>query len=185
MYITQLFKHWTYQVFAPGTLIRRKYEAFKSLLTYDGICLELIADLEETYHQDAYADWTRAAWLAERLRKNTGKLIDELFKLSPTKYLGLIDYYKKIGFYISIGRRASGSGSFTPLDSASCGCCDFPLDAGGKAINLARLKQDGRFNVPDSFVITTGCFNYFLDSNGLREHWTSGSDAFACANPNV
>ncbi len=50
MLVTQLFKHWTYQVFAPGTLLRRKYEAFKSLLRHDAIALELIADLEELFY---------------------------------------------------------------------------------------------------------------------------------------
>ena len=67
MHITQLFKHWTYQVFAPGTLLRRKYEAFKSLLENDARALELIADLEELFYGEVLADRERANWLAARL----------------------------------------------------------------------------------------------------------------------
>ena len=29
MLIKSLFKYWTYQVFAPGTVLRERYEAFK------------------------------------------------------------------------------------------------------------------------------------------------------------
>ena len=43
MSLTQLFRHWTYQIFAPGVLLREKYNAFRELLRYDDACLELIA----------------------------------------------------------------------------------------------------------------------------------------------
>jgi len=39
---TNLFKYLTYQVFAPGTLLREKYEAYKSLLDYDRRAHELM-----------------------------------------------------------------------------------------------------------------------------------------------
>ena len=35
MFITNLFKHWTYQVFTPGTVLKEKYEAFKLVLIND------------------------------------------------------------------------------------------------------------------------------------------------------
>ena len=43
----ELFRRWTYQVFAPGVLLREKYNAFRELLRYDDACLELIAALED------------------------------------------------------------------------------------------------------------------------------------------
>ena len=35
MLLNNLFKYWTYQIFTPGTVVRAKYEAFKSLLEVD------------------------------------------------------------------------------------------------------------------------------------------------------
>ncbi len=58
MLIKSLFKHWTYQVLAPGTVLREKYEAFKSLLESDKRAHELMADLEEIYHNHTRVDFT-------------------------------------------------------------------------------------------------------------------------------
>jgi pyruvate,water dikinase len=51
MYLHQLFQYWTLQVFAPGKLLRLKYEAFKELL-----------------HQGAQVDWARGETLVRALR---------------------------------------------------------------------------------------------------------------------
>ena len=47
MLLKSLFKHWTYQVFSPGTVLREKYEAFKLLLENDKCAHEVMAELEE------------------------------------------------------------------------------------------------------------------------------------------
>ena len=57
MLINNLFKHWTYQVFAPGTVLRKKYEAFKSLLDHDKKAHELMAELEEMYYNQDRIDF--------------------------------------------------------------------------------------------------------------------------------
>ena len=57
MFISKLFKHWTYQVFSPGTVLRGKYEAFKSLLRNDKRAHELMAELEEIYHNNIKVDF--------------------------------------------------------------------------------------------------------------------------------
>ena len=59
MFFSTLFKHWTYQLFAPGSALRRKYEAFKDLLAADNTAHELLAELEEIYHYDRPEDFCR------------------------------------------------------------------------------------------------------------------------------
>ena len=40
---------------------------------------------------------------------------------------------------------------------------------GGKGANLGEMTKEGGFPVPPGFVITTGAFTYFLESNSLTE----------------
>ena len=58
MLIKNLFKYWTYQVFAPGAVLREKYDAFKSLLAHDKRAHELIAQLEEIYYHQLRVDFS-------------------------------------------------------------------------------------------------------------------------------
>ena len=59
MFSKELFRRWTYQVFAPGVLLRDKYNAFRELLRFDDLCLELIAAVEDVHYGSAVADWAR------------------------------------------------------------------------------------------------------------------------------
>ncbi len=93
MYLKQLFKHWSYQVFAPGTLLRRKYEAFKSLLAQDAIALELIADLEEMFYGKRLADRQRAVWMTNQLSNAVGTMAGQLMEMNPTRYMDLPEYF--------------------------------------------------------------------------------------------
>lgn len=56
MLLKNLFKYWTFQIFAPGNLVREKYEAFKSLLNHDKRAHELMAELEEVYYSQIAVD---------------------------------------------------------------------------------------------------------------------------------
>jgi len=55
--LTNLFKCLTYQVFSPGTVLREKYEAFKSLLRHDKGPHELMAELEDIYYNQIKVDF--------------------------------------------------------------------------------------------------------------------------------
>jgi len=43
MLIKNLFKYWSYQLFSPSTVLREKYDGFKSLLSNDKRAHELMA----------------------------------------------------------------------------------------------------------------------------------------------
>lgn len=168
MPIKQLFKHWTYQVFAPGTLLRRKYEAFKSLLAHDSIALELVADLEEIFYGKKLADRQLALWLASRLSASVGTMAGQLVEMNPTKYMDLPDYFRKIDFYVRMAMELEQPDVGPPYILSLEDAASMPKLAGGKASNLGRAMQVEGVPVPPGFVVTANAFNYFIDFNGLN-----------------
>lgn len=167
--LKHLFRHLTYQVFSPGTLLRNKYNAFREVLKHDNIALELIADLEEIYYEDQYADWSRIAWLCTQLSRSTRVMIDKLQEMSPTRYMGLQEYHKKIDFYIQLGMSVPEA-DFSPPYLVPLGeHATNPNLTGGKASTLARIASRTDIPILPGFVVTANAFNYFLESNGLRE----------------
>lgn len=168
MFIAELFKHWTYQVFAPGALLRGKYNAFKELLEYDDRCLEGIADLEEIAYGREKADWARMSRLSRLLTRDVGEMVRRLKLMGPSRYVGLPDYYNKFRFYVSMGMDMPDPAIAPPhvidLEEAA----DAPELAGGKARNAGLMASETYLNVPPGFVVTSNAFNYYLEANGLR-----------------
>ena len=172
--LKHLFRHLTYQVFAPGTLLRNRYNAFREVLKQDNIALELIADLEEIYYEDQYADWARITWLCSRLSDSTRIMIDRLQEMSPTRYMGLQEYHKKIDFYIQLGMNVPDPGFSPPYLIPLGEHAMTPGLTGGKASTLARIASRTDIPVLPGFVVTANAFNYFIESNGLREKLDAG-----------
>ena len=168
MYLKQLFKYWTYQVFSPGALLREKYNAFKALLRHDDTCLELIADIEEAFYGREQCDWARIEWLYNRLSISTRSMVEQLGLMSPARYLDLIDYYRKVDFYIRLAldlpKPAPAPPYVIPLSEA----VDYPALVGGKAANLSRAARLSGIDTPDGAVVTVNAFHYYLEYNELR-----------------
>ncbi|MBU4191320.1 MAG: PEP/pyruvate-binding domain-containing protein, partial [Proteobacteria bacterium] len=169
MHVKQLFKHWTYQVFAPGTLLRRKYEAFKSLLRHDARALELIADLEELFYGEKLADRQRANWLAARLSESVKVMTGQLVEMNPTRYMDLPEYFRKIDFYVRMALELDQPEVGPPYILSLEDAGSLPNLAGGKAANLGRARRESGVPVPPGFVVTANAFNYFIEFNGLRD----------------
>lgn len=169
MFLAQLFKHWSYQVFAPGALLRNRYNAFKDLLLRDDESLRLIADLEDICHGREQADFARVVWLFDQLSRSVRAMVERLSEMSPTRYLSLPDYFKKIDFYVRMALDEPPpdmSGPYLlPLSEAA----RREPAAGGKAANLARALAAPGVATPDGFVMTAQAFHYLLEHNGLRE----------------
>lgn len=168
MLIKNLFRHWTYQVFAPGTVLREKYEAFKRLLDHDRAAHEYLARLEDLYYNQRRVDLELAAATYDAFSAEVEAMVRELLAMCPNGYWSLKDYHKKFDFYVRF-MLAPPKFDFSPpflltLDQARC------LDekiAGGKAANLARLKQELGLPVPQGFVITTRAFHFFMEAGNL------------------
>ena len=166
MLIKNLFKYWTYQIFSPGTVLRERYEAFKSLLTHDKCAHELMAELEEIYYNQEKVDLQLVAKKYAQMAVCVSNIIEELSKICPSRYLNLRDYFKKFDFYIRF-MLAPPKYDFSPpftlkLDEVPT---DKPLLVGGKALQLSVIKKNLRLPVPAGFVITTNSFYYFVEYN--------------------
>lgn len=169
MLLKSLFRYWTYQILSPGTLVREKYEAFKTLLEQDKRAHELIAELEELRHGALAVDIERVASVYEELSAAVGEIVANLRRMTPSKHLDLEAYYRKFDFYVRFmlhGEEYDHAPPFaiplTELDEASTAV------AGGKAAHLAAIGRTVESAVPAGFVVTTSAFHCFLEHNALR-----------------
>lgn len=168
MYLRRLFKYWTLQVFAPGKLLRLKYEAFKELLRHDKKSLELITDLEELLHQEMQVDWARVESLLRALCWSVASLIRALMTMQPAAYHDLDDQFHRLESSL-LDAVALPELDFRPpytLTLIEAGAA--PDLAGGKAHTLGRILTETGLPVPEGFVVTSRAFPLFLEHNGLR-----------------
>lgn len=169
MLLGNLFKYWTYQVFAPGPLLKERYAAFKSLLTHDKRAHELIAELEDIYYHRQKRVFYAVVNLCNDLSQHVGGIVADLDRVCPVGYPDLALFYKKIDAYI---RFMTTPEKANPAPPYVIGLADvYPDDlslVGGKALNLGILKNQLQLPVPRGFVITTNAFHRFLEANHLR-----------------
>ena len=169
MLLKSLFKHWTYQVFSPGMVLREKYEAFKLLLENDKCAHEVMAELEEIYHNQIKVDFKFIEAKYEQFSACVLQIIDNLHKMCPTRYQSLKDYFKKFDSYVHF-LLAPPAYDFAPPFTYSL--AEIPSEglklSGGKAFNLATLGRELQMPIPAGFVITTNAFYYFIEFNNLR-----------------
>ncbi|MCT4626869.1 PEP/pyruvate-binding domain-containing protein [Halodesulfovibrio sp.] len=169
MFITELFKHWTFRAFAPGTLLRTKYNAFKELLRLDERCLEHIANLEEIHYGREQADWTRVVWLTEELGRDIRSLIEQLQIMSPVKYMDLQDYATKLNFYVRMGVSVEDPRIEPPFVFTLDEALHLQEAAGGKAANLARISSEEDIHLLPARIISSHAYHYFIEVNDLRD----------------
>jgi len=171
MQVKNLFKHWTYQVFSPGTAMRSRYEAFQTLLEHDLRAHELMAGLEAIYHEGRYVDLHCILDRYHRFNGRMAGIVQALGEMCPARYTDLEVYRRKFDAYIR--------SLLAPPECVSRPPYRVPLDrdalsayaglTGGKAQKLARVAWELHLPVPRGFVLTTRACNHFLEFNGLRE----------------
>lgn len=168
MLSAELFKYWTYQVFAPGTLLRKKYNAFKELLAFDDACLDLVADIEEIAYGEIRADWAHVVRLILELEVNVRGLAGRLKAMSPGTYPDIMEYVDKVSFYVRMALDMAEPDISQPHIISLAEASDLPHLAGGKATNVSLMAAETYLDVPDGFVVTASAFNYLLEVNELR-----------------
>ena len=170
MLLKNLFKYWTYQVFSPGTVLREKYEAFKSLLSHDKRAHELMAELEDIYHGSIKVDFNVIAAKYGEFSNCISHIVEDLTKISPYRYVNLREYFKKFDAYIQFMLAPPKSDSSAPYAVSFADISfDHPSQVGRKALNLAIINKDLHLPTPDGFVITTNAFDFFIEFNRLRK----------------
>ena len=170
MLIKNLFKYWTYQVFSPGTILREKYESFKTLLEYDKAAHEFMATLEDIYYTQKKCDFQSIVKIYEHFSDAVLRMVEELLKMSPPNYWSLKAYFKKFDFYIRFMLAPPEFEFSSPFTIRFDKISSFnEAMTGKKAFSLSLLNQALCLPAPDGFVITTNAFHYFLEYNNLRE----------------
>lgn len=170
MLIKNLFKYWTYQVFAPGAVLREKYEAFKSLLAHDKRAHELIARLEEIYYHQLRVDFSVIEAICDELSECVSRIVEDLAGVCPSRYSDLGDFFRKIDVYLKFilaPKVLDTSPPFVmPLSEIQAGSQEL---VGGKAYSLGAIKRDLQYPVPDGYVVTTRAYHHIIESNKLRQ----------------
>jgi pyruvate,water dikinase len=174
MLIKNLFRHWTFQVFLPGTVLREKYEAFKLLLEHDKVAHEVMAELEEVYYNQKKVDFQAVVSKYSQLAVSVSGMVAELSKMCPSRYIKLKAYFKKFDFYIRFmlaPPRVDCSPPFTiKFDKISK---EKEALVGGKALLLSVLSKELSMPIPEGFIITTSAFHYLMASNDLSRQINS------------
>jgi pyruvate, water dikinase len=166
--LTNLFKHWTYRVFAPGAVLRTTYEAFQKLLSFDNRSHEIMADLESVYYQGKKEDFCKISLKYESLARNVQGMVTSLEQMSPGSYVDLSAYFNKFNFYASYFLAPP------PLHFGEPFVLQFSNKAlttdlaGSKTSTLIELSHQLGLTIPSGFVITTNCFSYLFEYNNLR-----------------
>ncbi|PIE62936.1 MAG: hypothetical protein CSA26_12975, partial [Desulfobacterales bacterium] len=169
MLLNSLFRHWSYRLFAPGTMLRERYEALKQLLSYDIQCHEQMAEFQDMLHggqpEDLVAIRSRFAHFSTHIMG----MVNALETLDPVSSASLKRYHKKFDFYTRF-LLAPPKIEYTPpfvLPLAQIGADS--KNIGNKARYLALLHNDSLASVPAGFAVTTGGYHYFIEYNDLRD----------------
>lgn len=169
MTLSQLFKYWTLQVFAPDKLLRQKYESFKELLRHDKKSLELITDLEDVQHTGAPVDWARVARLVRALNRSVGSLVRSLVAMHPGgAYRELAQRFQLLESSLTAAASLPEGDGAPPYTLTLEEAAAEPGLVGGKAYAVSRVLTEAGLPGPRGFVITTRAFHLFLAHNGLR-----------------
>lgn len=169
MFIKNLFRYLTYQVFTPGTVLKEKYESFKTLLAADRAAHDRLAALEEIYYNRRRVDFEAIVCHYEHFAASVSVMVDELLAMCPSRYWSLKDYFKKFDFYVRF-MLAPPEFNFSPpfvMDMAGASLLDTGA-VGKKAAVLHGLSRECHLPAPGGFVITTNAFHYFMEANDLK-----------------
>ena len=166
--MTNLFKHWTYRFFAPGTVLQTTYVAFQKLLACDGRCHEMMAELERLYYQGNKEDFCKISLKYDTLAENVAGMVENLDRMSPGAYTDLPAYFRKIDFYARFFLAPPTLQTGEPFVlRLSDNAINTEL-TGAKTSTLVKLSQDLNLTIPEGFVISANCFSYLLEYNNLR-----------------
>ena len=166
MWINQLLGYWSRQVFAPGTLLRKKYQYFRDLLALDRYCLEKMAEIEEIHYRQMPCDYARVVRLCNELDQGVGNLVKSIIALNPMRYRSLKEYHRKVSFYLALSLNIDEPQTTPPFVLGLDQELPDPL-AGGKAGHLGVIKSEN-FPTPEGFCVTTHAFNAIISFNALR-----------------
>lgn len=169
MGIKNLFTYWTNQAFFPAAMLKEKYAAFKSLLEQDKRAHELMAELEEVYHEQVMVDFSAVEKKYSALSECVSMIVSNLNRMHPYRYGQLDDFFRKIdGYARHLLFQAHDSGKPPYCLQLSEISESMVSMVGEKTLNLAMIAKRFNFPTPTGFVVTTDAFYRFVHHNRLK-----------------
>lgn len=169
MPLIERLRHIFSRTFTPGHLVRKKYQAFRSLLEFDSLGHSLMARLEQVRDEEKRVDFCFVRKTYLQLSHAISAMIEALRALAPTRYEALTDIFEHIDQAIHCALAAAGYDRSMPqvllLD-------EIPDHSerlvGGKAANLAAVSRNLQLPIPAGFVVTARAFQDFIKFNRLE-----------------
>jgi len=147
--------------------LRARYQVFRILLDDNHRAVELITELGASLRSPVFWPGVLTGAIHELLQV-TADLVEKLERLADGGYAGLVRRQAQLAEAIrqDLGRlpheeRFPFCLSLDEVEST------MSRAVGGKAANLARLRQAGLFSVPAGFVIPVSVCRLFLDQDNL------------------
>ncbi len=167
MPVGALFKHWSMRLLAPDRVVQHTYEAFKTLLGFDGKCHELMAEFEVLYHEGKLEDLARTRTRYRLFAEAVGGMITALEAMHPGQAGALRDYYHKYDFYVRLLLAPPEEFLIPPYVLAHDSLVQ-PSLAGNKSHHLSLLKHAVKAHIPEGFTIAATTFGLLVAHNRLR-----------------
>ena len=163
---SELFSHWSFESFTPGSIPRLKYNAFRQIHRQTNLCFSLLARFEELSMGRAVVDWCRVSGLAARLSNAIRDLVDQLQIMNPVEFMDAHDWVAKLSFYTRLATEHTTLSACPPYLVA--------LDSLG-----AEHEHSWMPHAPASeyagpaLVATPSLYQYFVEANDLRDRLDS------------
>ncbi len=155
------------RVFTPASLLRDKYQAFRTILQLDNQALDLLTTLESHISGDDPADPHLIRRLSDQISTIVGSMACQLSAMDPS-YITVVKEHAllsaEIHRMLTPAVLNSAPPYVLPLEQAA----DYPQLAGGKATNLSIAGRAGVV-IPYGFVITANAFHHIIQENHLEE----------------
>ncbi|MFO7727007.1 MAG: PEP/pyruvate-binding domain-containing protein [Desulfonatronovibrio sp.] len=146
----------------------RKYKLFKSFLEENYTALHEMSRLEEMHYGEEETSQGDIRKRTDDLLEAVRKMIRAMRELSG-KYKKFDEIWPEIETDIldSLHSRQEFKSDDLVLSYDSISS-DMAWFVGGKAMNLAALRNEAEIPAPDGFAVTAGAYQKFLDENGLE-----------------
>lgn len=147
-----------------------KYRHFKELLERNDAVLDALAALEQTYYGGEVFTSGAARQTVQSIGEATACMVRSLENLAPNRHAGLDEAQRRILAQALAAFDSSEEMKGVPfIRSLGDVSPENARQVGGKAGNLARVRNALKLPTPDGFVVTTAGFRAFMRRNGLHE----------------
>jgi len=159
---SELFSHWNFESFTPGSIPRVKYNAFRRIHLQTSQCFSLLARFEELSMGQAVVDWCRISGLAARLSAAIRDLVDQLQIMSPVEFMDAHDWVAKLSFYTRLATEHAALSALPPYM--------LELDSPDAKDSLSWVAQALSAEYVGPVLVTTpSLYQYFIEANDLRD----------------